>query len=115
MTRLLCTSASGHPLSQPLPAGTEIVSGTPAAAYQELHEAAGVCFGLWEMTPGVARDIEVDEVFVVLSGAGTVSFDDGEVLELAPGTVVRLRAGERTEWSISTPLRKLYIALPPTD
>jgi uncharacterized cupin superfamily protein len=54
-------------------------------------------------------------VFVVLSGAGTVSFDDGEVLELAPGTVVRLRAGERTEWSISTPLRKLYIALPPTD
>jgi uncharacterized cupin superfamily protein len=71
----------------------------------------GAEVGLWEMTPGVDHDTEVDEVFVVLAGRGTVTFEDGEVVELGPGVAVRLRAGERTTWVVSETLRKVYVAV----
>jgi uncharacterized cupin superfamily protein len=67
--------------------------------------------GLWGMEPGVDHDTEVDEVFVVLAGRGTVEFEDGEVVTLAPGVAVRLRAGERTTWTVTETLRKVYVAL----
>jgi len=67
--------------------------------------------GLWGMEPGVDHDTEVDEVFVVLAGRGTVEFEDGEVVTLAPGAAVRLRAGERTTWTVTETLRKVYVAL----
>ena len=62
------------------------------------------------MSEGTARDTEVDEVFVVLSGRGTVTFSDGERLDLAPGVAVRLTAGERTEWTVVETLRKVWVA-----
>lgn len=67
--------------------------------------------GLWGMEPGVDHDTEADEVFVVLAGRGTVAFEDGEVVTLAPGVAVRLRAGERTTWTVTETLRKVYVAL----
>ncbi|HYF71200.1 MAG TPA: cupin domain-containing protein [Nocardioides sp.] len=67
--------------------------------------------GLWGMAPGTDHDTEVDEVFVVLAGRGTVAFEDGEVVELRPGVAVRLRAGERTTWTVTEALRKVYVAL----
>ena len=67
--------------------------------------------GIWSMAPGTERDTETDEVFVVLAGRGSVAFEDGEVVDLAPGTAVRLRAGERTTWTVTEPLRKVYVAL----
>ena len=49
--------------------------------------------GLWQVGPGVLHDVEVDEVFLVLAGAGSVTFADGSVLALHPGVLVQLRAG----------------------
>ena len=72
----------------------------------------GPALGLWEAGPGEDTDVEVDEVFLVLSGAGEVTFDDGDRVELRPGTVVRLRAGDRTTWVVTERLRKLYVAAP---
>jgi uncharacterized cupin superfamily protein len=69
--------------------------------------ASGV--GVWEMAPGTEQDTEVDEVFVVLAGRGSVTFEDGEVVELRPGVVVRLTAGERTTWTVTETLRKVYV------
>lgn len=66
--------------------------------------------GLWEAGPGTDVDTEVDELFVVLAGAGEVAFADGSVLELRPGVLVRLHAGDRTTWVVSERLRKLYLA-----
>lgn len=66
--------------------------------------------GLWEAGPGTDTDVEIDEVFLVLAGAGTVTFDDGSSLALRPGVVVRLVAGDRTTWTVTDRLRKLYLA-----
>ena len=81
-----------------------------ACADRELATHAGVSVGLWEAGPGVDTDVEVDELFLVLSGTGTVTFDDGESVELRPGVLVRLSAGEHTRWEITERLRKLYLA-----
>lgn len=65
--------------------------------------------GVWEHEVGVSTDVEVDEVFVVLSGRGRIVLEDGTELPLAPGTVGVLDAGERTTWEITEPLRKVWI------
>ena len=83
--------------------------GTPATGVAALDSLGGTEVGIWEMGSGTARDTEVDEVFVVISGRGTVRFEDGEVVTLSPGVAVRLRAGERTEWDITETLRKVYL------
>ena len=67
--------------------------------------------GVWEMEPGTEEDTEVDEVFVVLAGRGAVTFEDGEVVDLARGVAVRLRAGERTTWTVTETVRKVYVAV----
>jgi uncharacterized protein len=66
--------------------------------------------GLWEAGPGVDTDVEADEVFLVLVGAGRVTFEDGSGLDLRPGVLVRLHEGDRTTWEITERLRKLYVA-----
>jgi uncharacterized protein len=75
-----------------------------------LGELGGTEVGVWEMAPGTEQDTEADEVFVVLAGRGTVTFEDGEVVDLAPGVAVRLTAGERTTWVVTETLRKVYVA-----
>lgn len=65
--------------------------------------------GVWEAGPGTDTDVETDEVFLVLAGAGTVSFEDGSAIALRPGVLVRLRAGDRTTWELTERLRKLYV------
>lgn len=87
-----------------------IVSGTPTTGTCTLGELGGIEVGIWEITAGTVRDTEADEIFVVLSGAGRVDFEDGEVLHLSPGMAVRLYTGERTTWTITETLRKIWVA-----
>jgi len=93
----------------PLPAG-EVVRGAPAAGSVALTTVGEVEVGVWRMTEGVATDVEVDEAFVVLAGRATIRFAEGEPVDVAPGDLVRLRAGERTEWTVHETLTKLYVA-----
>lgn len=89
---------------------TQVVTGSPTTGFRALAAVAGAEVGVWEMTAGTMTDVEVDEVFVVLSGSATVTFDDGEVIDLGPGTVTRLREGDRTTWTVHETLRKVYIS-----
>jgi uncharacterized cupin superfamily protein len=91
------------------PVEADGVSTALATASRTLLEAVSEV-GLWEAGPGTDTDTEVDEVFLVLSGAGTVTFEGGSTIELRPGVLVRLAAGDRTTWEITARLRKLYVA-----
>ncbi len=88
-----------------------LTSDVATADLDALTSLGNAEIGLWGMDPGVDHDTETDEVFVVLAGRGTVEFEDGEVISLAPGVAVRLRAGERTTWTVTEALRKVYVAL----
>ncbi len=86
-----------------------MISGSPATGSLILDDRDGREVGVWEMTPGVATDVEVDELFVVLSGSATVDGVAEHPLELAPGSVVKLVAGMRTTWTVRVTLRKVYV------
>lgn len=110
--RLLSRDASTHPLD-PLPLDpSSVVDGSPVATLAELADLGTVSVGVWALTAGTVTDVEVDEVFVVLQGSGSVSFDDGSRIDLQPGAVVHLHAGDRTTWTIRQTVRKVYVALP---
>lgn len=94
-----------------LPA-SEVVSGTPTTGTVALDELSGVEVGIWEMTPGTASDTESDEVFVVLSGRARIDFVEPSLpsIEVGPGSLVRLAEGQRTVWTVTETLRKVYVA-----
>ncbi len=96
--------------NSPLPAD-QVLGGSPSASAIALGEFAGCEVGVWEMTTGVASDTEVEELFVVLSGKATVEFvDEGRKVQLYPGIVMRLAAGQRTVWTVTETLRKVYLS-----
>ncbi|MET4156826.1 cupin domain-containing protein [Agromyces sp. PvR057] len=98
---------------EPVSAG-QLVDGSPATGHLVLDRAEDDArtVGIWEMTPGAMRDVEADEVIVVLSGDATVDFESPDLpsIELGPGSVVRLEAGMRTVWTVRETLRKVYVA-----
>lgn len=87
----------------------DVVSGSPFAGSRFVRSFGDVEVGIWEMTPGTARDVEADEVFVVLAGAASIRFDDGGETTLRPGDVMSLFKGQRTEWTVTETLRKVYV------
>ena len=87
----------------------DVLDGSPRTAARGFTTVGGSEIGIWEITAGTVRDVEKDEAFVVLSGEGSITFESGEVVELAPGSLVRLAAGEATVWEIRSTLRKVYV------
>ncbi len=91
--------------------GDQTVSGQPHTGSTALGIFAGLDVGIWEMTPGTMRDVEAEELFIVVSGSARVEFADGSPpLDLAPGDVVRLTEGTQTVWTVHETLRKVYLA-----
>lgn len=99
------TAAIDH---QPVPPGSA-VEGSPTTGAIELGSLAGVEYGIWEITTGVSTDVEADEIFVVLSGAARIDFPElAHSIDIGPGDIVRLHAGEHTVWTVAETLRKAY-------
>lgn len=113
MTELLPNSVvhgTGLELTHERVPAEQVVTGNPRTGTATLTNLFGVEIGVWEMTPGVATDVEVDEVFVVLSGAATIEFGDAHpTLHVGPGDVVRLTAGAETVWTVTETIRKIYL------
>ncbi|WAM19183.1 cupin domain-containing protein [Rhodococcus sp. JS3073] len=100
-----------HDLDPQPVASDQSIDGGPRTGTTRLGTFSNIKIGLWEMTPGVMSDVEVDEVFVVLSGSATVEFADGTAaMQLRPGDVARLEAGAATVWTVTETLRKVYLS-----
>ena len=102
-------AAQAVSLSHEPVAHEQIVAGQPTTGSAALGAIGEAEYGVWEMTPGAMSDVEEDELFVVLSGAATVAFDGGETWTLGPGSTGRLAAGNRTVWTVTETLRKVYV------
>jgi uncharacterized protein len=75
-----------------------------------LTEHAAAEMGRWEASPGCMEEVEADEVFLILAGSGTLTFEDDSIIELRPGVLVRLIAGDRTTWKIASRIRQLHLS-----
>ena len=92
-------------------AADQVVDGAPTTGFTTVTTFGELEVGVWEMTVGAMQDVESDEVFVVIAGRATVTFDaDDRVMNLSVGSVVRLVAGEHTVWTVTETIRKVYIA-----
>jgi hypothetical protein len=96
---------------EPVPPG-KAVAGRPRAGVAQLPGVGGLAVGVWEHTAGTSTDVEVDEVFVVLSGRATVEVEGEAALELGPGDLCVLEAGARTRWTVHEDLRKVFVCPP---
>jgi uncharacterized cupin superfamily protein len=84
----------------------QVVAGDPRTSAYVLSEGAGGAeTGVWRCTPGTFRDVEADEVFVVIEGRATIAWDGGE-LDVGPGDVCTLAAGTETVWTVHETLLK---------
>lgn len=90
-------------------AGDQVLSGMPQVRTLGIYEGAGLAVGIWQHGAGASRDVEADEVFVVLAGRATIEVEDGPTLEIGPGDVGLLPAGARTIWTVHETLRKFYL------
>lgn len=67
--------------------------------------------GVWEHSVGTPTDTEIEEVFVVIEGEGTVTCSERGRIDLAPGVVGLPPAGAQTTWTVTKPLKKGWITL----
>ncbi len=88
----------------------QVVEGDPQVSGRVLDTSADgkVERGVWQHTAGVSTDTESDELFVVLAGRATIEVEGGPTLEVGPGDVSLLHAGDRTTWRVHETLRKIY-------
>ena len=96
--------------TEPL-AADHVVAGEPASGVLDLPAPPGLEVGIWEHTVGTSTDVEVDEVFVVISGRATIAAEGHPPVEVGPGDVVTLAEGTATTWTIHEPLRKVYVTV----
>ena len=83
---------------------------SPLTALAELDAVGALSTGVWTHDVGVTDGGDFGaEVFVVLSGRGTVTDQHGGRIDLAPGVIGVLDAGDLTHWEITEPLRKVWI------
>ncbi|GAA1438376.1 cupin domain-containing protein [Leifsonia poae] len=102
--------AAALPLAHEIVQDDQRVSGEPATGLVELGTFGGLEIGVWEMTTGAMTDVEADELFVVVAGRATIAFEaSGVVLAIGPGDIVRLTEGDRTTWTVTETLRKVYL------
>jgi uncharacterized protein len=66
--------------------------------------------GLWVCTPGRWRlSLPADELCHFVAGRATYRSDDGEVIEVTPGTMVHFCRGWTGECTVIETLRNLYM------
>ncbi len=89
---------------------SNVFEGDPQSHYVDVATVGETTLGVWQVTEGSFTSTGLDEAFVVLSGAGTLTFvETGTVVELRPGVLVRVTPDATIEWEITTLIRKLYI------
>jgi uncharacterized cupin superfamily protein len=85
----------------------QVIAGDPRTSSYVLTEGAdGTETGVWRCTPGTFRDVEADEVFVVIEGRATIEWEGGAAVEVGPGDVCTLEPGTRTVWTVHETLLK---------
>lgn len=105
--------ATGSRIELGVPSIARVVSGNPREGIVPLGTLGDTEIGIWELRTGTVTDVELDEVFVVLSGNATIEFlEEDRSLVVGAGDVVRLVAGSRTRWTVQDHIRKVSIARP---
>lgn len=108
---ITCTNAASVEVALEPLAADYVLTGNPESGVADLPSPPGLEVGIWEHSVGTSTDVEVDEVFVVISGRATIAAEGMVPIEVGPGDVVTLAEGTATTWTVHEPLRKVYVTL----
>lgn len=87
----------------------QVLFGNPKTSALTLAESKeGAESGLWRCTPGTVTDTEVEESFLVITGRGSIEFEDGSTVQLEPGVTHRFEGGEKTKWTVEETILKAF-------
>ncbi len=67
--------------------------------------------GAWEHSLGTSTDTEVEEIFITITGRVNVTCERGREITLELGTIGLLPSGAKTTWTVTQPLRKVWVTL----
>ena len=115
MTELLFNAVALHGLTSTTLRASEapsrVISGDPEAREMILHEDGCTEIGIWEVSRGSfhSSKVGVSEFMYFLSGAGTITRESGEVIEIRPDVYVSLPDGSHVVWDVEEPARKVYV------
>lgn len=88
----------------------QVIEGQPATSTTVIGTRRGpVELGVWVITEGTVRDIEIAETFVVLSGRALLTINNGAAIPIAAGSIVTFEAGDETIWQVLETLQKFYV------
>jgi uncharacterized protein len=90
---------------------TTVFEGEPVESVYRFYDDGVTLAGIWECTPGrfpVVKEDSISTMFF-LSGAGTITDQDGESRAIEPGGVFVEPQGWRGEWHITETVRKIYV------
>lgn len=87
------------------------LAGEPLEALHELHSQDGLDIGIWECTPGEFRSAKdgISELMVFTHGAGTITPDGADPVEIRPGASIITPDGWTGAWEITEAVRKIYV------
>lgn len=91
---------------------TAKISGDVVRSVKVLHEVDDLLSGVWEVKPGTFRGDwgeGIWEIFVVTSGRGAFTSDEGDVHELKPGVLVTISPNTHGVWEVTETLRKAFV------
>ena len=85
-------------------------AGAPVESERVIFADDHVELGVWEVTPGAFRTAKegVCELMHFVSGAGTITDEEGAVTEIAAGVVLFCPDGWRGAWEVRETVRKTY-------
>ncbi|MEO9326376.1 cupin domain-containing protein [Gordonia aurantiaca] len=87
---------------------TDPETGTISA--RALWTDGGQTHGIWQMTPGVLRDVQGPESVAIVAGRARVTVHPSEeVYEIGAGDTFILDAGETATWQVLETVRKFYV------
>ena len=91
----------------------EAISGSSQSTGKLLwKDGKGAECGVWDCTPGRWRlSLPADELCHFVAGKATYRSDDGEVIEISPGTVVHFKEGWAGECEVHETMRNVYMLI----
>jgi hypothetical protein len=95
---------------EPIPS-CNVIDGQPEATTLVLAERpGGLAAGLWSCTAGRFRwDYATDEVIHIVEGEAVITDQDGEVVLVGPGDVVRFVGGTSAVWDVPERIKKVWV------
>lgn len=93
----------------------EAIEGNSASSGKLLwKDGKGAESGVWECTPGTWRlSIPADELCHFVQGQATYTSDDGDVIEVRPGSLVHFKQGWSGQCQVHSTIRNVYMLITP--